>query len=43
MSTKELEVRHHEKSDDFFNWPMQMDWLDEFSPRRWFSKNMEWS
>ena len=43
MSTKELEVRHHEKSDDFFNWPMQMDWLDEFIPRRWFSKNMEWS
>ena len=41
MTTKELAVKHHEDLVDFFNWPMQFDLLDEFAPRRWFSKNFD--
>lgn len=43
MSTKEVAVKRQEKQNDIFNWPLQMDWLDEFMPRRWFSNSSDWN
>ncbi len=41
MSTKDLVHKSHEDPNNFFNWPVQMDWLDEFVPRLRFPKNFD--
>lgn len=42
MTTKEVSTKRHNDRIDLFNWPLQMDWLDEYIPARWLPNSSGW-